>query len=61
MCPDETDHYWVPIRLAARLLGVKVTAARVLAHRDRWRRTPTRPVGYLMADIRTTYDRRHHA
>lgn len=53
--PTGVDNYWVAIDVAALALGVSKKHAYKLAHRDKWRATPTkRNRGYLMADIRTT-------
>jgi hypothetical protein len=47
-------NYWVAIDVAAAALDVTVPTAYVIAKREHWRRTPTKPRGYLMADIRAT-------
>jgi hypothetical protein len=52
------DNHWVGLDVAAAALNTSIGNARVLAHRDHWRRTPTKPRGYLMADIRATAQRR---
>jgi len=61
--PDLTGHdnYWIPIDVAAAALQVTTAQAYVIAHRDRWRRTNTRPRQYLMADVKTTAQRRRKA
>lgn len=46
--------YWVTIDVAATALDVSIPTAYRLANQHRWRRTPTTPHGYLMADIKTT-------
>ena len=63
--PELTGHtnYWVTLDVAAAALDTTISNARLLAHRDHWRRTPTKPRGYLMADIKATAQRRkdnHH-
>ena len=52
------QHYWVAIDVAAAALDISIPSAYRLAIRDHWRRTPTKPRGYLMADIRTTAQKR---
>jgi hypothetical protein len=47
-------NYWVAIDVAAAALDVTVANAYVIAKREKWRRTPTKPRGYLMADIHAT-------
>lgn len=47
-------NYWVAIDVAAAALDVSPRRAYELARSEGWRRTPTRPRGYLMQDIRST-------
>lgn len=48
------DNYWLTIDEAAAALDVTKWRAYQMARRDEWRHTPTKPRGYLMADIKTT-------
>jgi hypothetical protein len=59
--PDLNGHhnYWVGIDVAAAALDVTIPTAYVIAKRDAWRRTSSKPRGYLMADIRNTAQKRH--
>lgn len=57
--PDDGRHnYWLTIEEAAIALGVKTKRAYQLARADHWRHTPTKPRGYLAADIRRTRQKR---
>lgn len=56
--PVGKAHFWVTIDVAAAALGISIPYAYVLAARHRWRRTPTVPRGYLMADIKATAETR---
>jgi hypothetical protein len=55
------DNYWIDASAAAVALGVTEAQVRVIAHRRKWRRTTSRPVQYLMADVRQTAQDRFNA
>lgn len=57
MTTTHPDPY-VTIDVAATALAITISHAYVLAQRHHWRRTPTKPRGYRLDDIRTTAQQR---